>query len=76
MDLPGLTMFPDRAITPISVEPVGRHDSSIGCTWHLIDVLQEGGQPVLDGSTGKAVLQFTVATSSSRVKTRRGGRTI
>jgi len=37
------------------------HDSFVDCTRHLIGVLKEGGQPVLDGPTGRAVLQFTLA---------------
>jgi hypothetical protein len=35
--------------------------SFIDCTRHFIDVLQKGGSPVLNGSTGKSVLQFTLA---------------
>lgn len=34
-------------------------------TRHLIDVLKSGGQSMLDGSTGKAVLQFTLAAHIS-----------
>ena len=37
----------------------------VDCTRHLIDVLKDGGQPVLDGPTGKAVLQFTLAAHIS-----------
>jgi predicted dehydrogenase len=61
VDLPELMMFRDGETTAIPVERVEWHDSFIDCTRHLIDVLRDGGQPVLDGSTGKAVLQFTLA---------------
>jgi predicted dehydrogenase len=61
VDLPELMMFRDGETTAIPVEGVEWHDSFIACTRHLIDVLRNGGQPVLDGATGKAVLQFTLA---------------
>jgi hypothetical protein len=61
VDLPELMMFRDGKTTAIPVEGVKWHDSFIACTQHLIDVLRDGGQPVLDGPTGKAVLQFTLA---------------
>ena len=65
VDLPALMMFRDGKTTPIPVERVEWHDSFIDCTRHLIGVLREGGQPVLDGPTGKAVLQFVLAALSS-----------
>jgi hypothetical protein len=61
VDLPELMMFRDGETTAIPVKRVEWHDSFIACTRHLIDVLRDGGQPVLDGPTGKAVLQFTLA---------------
>jgi len=61
VDLPELMMFRDGQTTPIPVEGVEWHDSFIACTRHLVGVLRDGGQPVLDGSTGRAVLQFTLA---------------
>ncbi|MBN1139391.1 MAG: Gfo/Idh/MocA family oxidoreductase [Anaerolineae bacterium] len=61
VDLPELILFRDGQTTAIPVEGVEWHDSFIACTQHLIDVLTQGGQPVLDGPTGKAVLQFTLA---------------
>jgi len=61
VNLPELMMFRDGETTAIPVERVEWHDSFIDCTHHLIDVLRDGGQPVLDGATGKAVLQFTLA---------------
>jgi predicted dehydrogenase len=61
VDLPELMMFRDGKTKAIPVEGVEWHDSFIACTRHLIDVLRDGGEPVLDGPTGKAVLQFTLA---------------
>ncbi len=65
VDLPELLMFRDGKTTAIQVERVEWHDSFVDCTRHLIEVLQNGGQAVLDGATGKAVLQFTLATHIS-----------
>lgn len=65
VDLPPLMLFRDGETTPIPVERVEWHDSFIDCTRHLIDVLRDGGQPVLDGPTGKAVLQFSLAAHIS-----------
>jgi predicted dehydrogenase len=65
VDLPELMLFRDGKTRPIPVERVEWHDSFIDCTRHLIDVLLEGGQPMLDGPTGKAVLQFTLAAHIS-----------
>jgi predicted dehydrogenase len=61
VDLPELMIFRDGVTIPIAVERVEWHDSFVDCTRHLINVLRDGGQPVLDGPTGKAVLQFTLA---------------
>ncbi len=65
VDLPELMMFRDGKTTAIPVAGVEWHDSFIACTRHLIGVLREGGQPVLDGQTGKEVLQFTLAAHIS-----------
>ena len=65
VDLPELMMFRDGKTTAIPVEGVEWHDSFIACTRHLIDALRDGGEPVLDGPTGKAVLQFTLAALMS-----------
>jgi predicted dehydrogenase len=65
VDLPPLMMFRDGKTTEIPVERFEWHDSFIACTRHLIDVLREGGEPVLDGAMGKAVLQFTLAAHIS-----------
>jgi predicted dehydrogenase len=61
VDLPALMMFRDGVTTPIEAERAEWHDSFVDCTRHLINVLRDGGRPVLDGPTGKAVLQFTLA---------------
>jgi hypothetical protein len=58
-------LFRDGKTTPIPVGRVEWHDSFIDCTRHLLEVLKGGGQPVLDGPTGKAVLQFVLATHLS-----------
>jgi predicted dehydrogenase len=65
VDLPELMMFRDGKTTAIPVEGVEWHDSFIACTRHLIDALQTGTPPVLDGPTGKAVLQFALAAHLS-----------
>ena len=65
VELPPLMMFRDGKTTEIPVERIEWHDSFIDCTHHLIDVLHQGGEPVLDGSTGKAVLQFSLAAHRS-----------
>lgn len=65
LDLPELLMFRDGRTTAIPVEGVEWHDNFIGCTRHLVDVLQQGGAAVLDGSTGRAVLQFALAAQLS-----------
>jgi predicted dehydrogenase len=65
VDLPELMLFRDGKTTAIPVEGVEWHESFIACTRHLIDALQTGGAPVLDGPTGKAVLQFTLAAHIS-----------
>jgi predicted dehydrogenase len=65
IDLPPLMMFRDGMTTAIPVDRTEWHDSFIDCTRHLIDALQNGRQPVLDGPTGKAVLQFSLAAHIS-----------
>lgn len=61
LDLPPLMLFRGGETTAVEVDRVGWHDSFVDCTHHLIDVLQNGGRPVLDGQTGRAVLQFSLA---------------
>ena len=65
VDLPELMLFKDGKTTPIPVEGVEWHDSFIAATHDFIDKLKTGGQPRLDGPTGKAVLQFTLAALQS-----------
>jgi hypothetical protein len=65
VDLPPLMLFRDGLTREISVDRYEWHDSFIDCTRHLIRVLQHGGEPVLDGPTGKAVLQFSLAAHIS-----------
>lgn len=52
-------------IVAIPLEGVEWHDSFMDCSHHLLEVLREGGDPVLDGLTGRAVLQFTLAADIS-----------
>lgn len=70
VDLPPLMLFRDGKTTAIPVERVEWHDSFVDCTRHLIEVLRHGGQPVLDGPTGKAVLQFALAVQVSACENR------
>lgn len=65
VDLPGLMLFKDGKTSPIPVEGVEWHDSFIATTHDFFDKLKTGGQPRLDGLTGKAVLQFTLAALQS-----------
>ncbi len=65
VDLPELMLFKDGKTTPIPVEGVEWHDSFIAATQDLIEQMKAGGQPRLDGPSGKAVLQFTLAALES-----------
>jgi len=65
LDLPPLMLFRDGKTTAVPVERFEWHDSFIDCTRHLIEVLTKGGQPRLDGPSGKAVLQFALAAHLS-----------
>jgi len=65
LDLPPLMLFRDGKTTTVPVERFEWHDSFIDCTRHLIEVLTKGGQPRLDGPSGKAVLQFVLAAHIS-----------
>jgi predicted dehydrogenase len=65
VDLPELMLFKDGNTTSIPVEGVEWHDSFTATTIDFIDKLKSGGQPRLDGPTGKAVLQFTLAALQS-----------
>lgn len=65
VDLPELMMFRDGMTVPILIERVEWHDSFVDCTHHLIDVLKGREKPILDGITGRAVLQFSLAAHQS-----------
>src|SRR5512137_1715594 len=65
VDLPELLLFKDGKTTPVPVEGVEWHDSFIATTADFIEKLKTNGQPRLDGPTGKAVLQFTLAALQS-----------
>jgi predicted dehydrogenase len=65
VDLPPLLLFRDGRTSEIPIEHFEWHESFVDCTQHLIDVLRNGGEPVLDGLTGKAVLQFALAAHIS-----------
>ena len=65
VDLPELMLFKDGVTTPIQVEGVEWHDSFIAATQDCIEKLKTGGQPRLDGRTGKEVLQFTLGALQS-----------
>ena len=58
-------LFKDGKTTPVPVEGVDWQDSFTAATDDFIEKLKTGGQPRLDGPTGKAVLQFTLAALQS-----------
>ncbi len=68
VDLPAVMMFRDGKTTSVPLERVEWHESFIDCTRHLIHVLQNGGQPLLDGPAARKVLQFSLAAHISAVK--------
>lgn len=65
VDLPELMLFKEGKTTAIPVEGVEWHDSFTAATRDFIEKLKTGGQPRLDGPTGKTVLQFTLAALQS-----------
>jgi len=65
LGIPELVLFKGGKTQAIMVEGVSWKDSFVAATGHLIDVLQKGGTPKLDGPTGKAVLQMTLAAQIS-----------
>lgn len=65
IDLPELMLFKDGKTTPVPVQGVEWHDSFIAATQDMLEQLKTGGQARLDGPTGKAVLQFTLAALES-----------
>jgi hypothetical protein len=60
-----LMLFKDGKTTSVPVDGVEWGDSFSATTHDFIDKLKTGGQPRLDGPTGKAVLQFTLAALQS-----------
>ena len=67
IDLPELMMFRDGKTSAIPIDRVEWHDSFIDCTRNLISALRDGTRPLLDGPTGKAVLQFSLAARKSAI---------
>ncbi|MFQ5603980.1 MAG: Gfo/Idh/MocA family protein [bacterium] len=65
LDLPPLLMFRNGKTTHIAVDRMSWEHSFIDATRHLVRVIKNGGQPELDGETGKYVLQFTLAALQS-----------
>jgi predicted dehydrogenase len=65
IDLPELLLFKNGKTNAIPVNGVEWHDSFTATTIDLIEKLRSGDQPRLDGQTGKAVLQFTLAALQS-----------
>jgi len=65
LDYPPLVLFKDGVTREIPVNRYEWHDSFIDCTTHLIDVLNHGGSPRLDGRTAKNVLEFSIAAHES-----------
>jgi predicted dehydrogenase len=68
LDYPPLVLFKDGETCEVPVERYEWHDSFIDCTHHLIDVLNYGGKPKLDGKTAKNVLEFSLAALESSEK--------
>ncbi len=65
VDLPELMLFKDGKTTAIPVDGVEWLDSFTASTRGLIEQLKGGKPARLDGPTGKAVLQFTLAALQS-----------
>ncbi len=65
IDLPVLMLFREGRTTAIAVDREGWEASFVDCTRHLLEVLRRGGEPKLDGATGRRVLQSALAAQSS-----------
>jgi predicted dehydrogenase len=65
LDLPPLMIFRDGKTSTIPMDRCEWHDSFIDCTRHMFKVFESGVHPILDGPTGKAVLQFVLAAHIS-----------
>ncbi len=70
VDLPPLVLFKDGKTTPVEVGGSEWQDGFTAATLDFIEKLKGGGQPRLDGPTGKAVLQFTLAALQSAAQGR------
>jgi predicted dehydrogenase len=68
VDLPELMVYSGGKTKNIPIEHVDWEDSFIDCTRHFISVLQNGGSPLLDGQSGKSVLDMALATQASAIK--------
>ncbi|HEX2955262.1 MAG TPA: Gfo/Idh/MocA family oxidoreductase [Chitinispirillaceae bacterium] len=68
IDLPELMVYNDGKTRNIPIENVQWKDSFIKCTRHFINVLQNGGNAMLDGKRGKAVLDIAIAAEISAMK--------
>jgi hypothetical protein len=64
VDPPKLMMFRNGETMAIPVIGVECYDGFVACIWYLIDGPSDSGEPVLEGPTGKAALQFTVRRTS------------
>jgi predicted dehydrogenase len=65
LDLPELMLYRDGKTIPVPVSRVDWADGFIDCTRHMIEALKTGSSPVLDGPTGKTVLQVALACLES-----------
>jgi predicted dehydrogenase len=68
VDLPELMLFRDGKTTAIPVDGVEWQDSFTAATQDLLDKMRTGRLARLDGPTGKAVLQFSLAALESARK--------
>ncbi len=68
IDLPELMVYSDGKTRAIPMENVLWEDSFIKCTRHFINVLQNGGNPLLDAKSGKAVLDMAIASEISAMR--------
>jgi predicted dehydrogenase len=68
VDLPELMVYSGGVTRTVPIEHVAWEDSFIRCTQHFLSVLENGGTPVLDGKSGKSVLDMALATQASAIK--------
>jgi predicted dehydrogenase len=65
VDVPPLVLYRDGTTTAVPLEGLAYHDSFIAATRDMIEGLNSGWRPRLDGLTGKAVLQIALAAGRS-----------